>query len=49
VVLQLQPLLDDCYRDGRDHRIDYRRDPVPRLSEDDSRWIDQLLREQGLR
>jgi len=49
VVLQLQPLLDDCYRDGRYHRIDYRVEPVARFGEEDSRWIDQLLREKGLR
>jgi len=24
VVLELQPLIDECYRDGRYHRIDYR-------------------------
>jgi len=49
VVLRLQPLLDDCYRDGRYHRINYRVDPVPRLGESDSRWTESILREQGLR
>jgi hypothetical protein len=49
VVLQLQPLIDDCYRDGRYHRIDYRAEPVPRLSEEDARWADAILREKGLR
>ena len=49
VVLQIQPLIDDCYRDGRYHRINYRVEPVPRLGEDDARWMDQLLREKGLR
>jgi hypothetical protein len=49
VVLQLQPLIDDCYRDGRYHRINYRVEPVPRFGEEDARWIDQLLREKGLR
>ncbi|HPM81235.1 MAG TPA: DUF4058 family protein [Candidatus Anammoximicrobium sp.] len=49
VVLQLQPLLDDCYRDGRYDRIDYRREPVPRLGESDARWADSLLRDAGLR
>ena len=42
-------LIDDCYRDGRYHRIDYRVEPVPRLGEDDAGWMDQLLREKGLR
>jgi hypothetical protein len=49
VVLQLQPLIDACYHDGRYHRIDYRVEPVPRFGEEDSRWIDQVLRKQGLR
>lgn len=49
VVLQLQPLLDDCYRDGRYDRTDYRLEPVPRLGEADARWADAILREAGLR
>jgi hypothetical protein len=49
VVLQLQPLIDDCYRDGRYDRIDYRADPVPRLDDEDARWTDEVLREKGLR
>jgi len=49
VVLQLQPLLDACYHDGRYDRIDYGPDPSPRLGEEDTRWIDQILREQGRR
>ncbi len=48
-VLQLQPLLDDCYRDGRYDRIDYRAEPVPRLGEADARWADSVLREAGRR
>jgi hypothetical protein len=49
VVLQIQPLIDDCYRDGRYQRINYRLEPVPRLGEGDARWTDQLLREKGLK
>jgi hypothetical protein len=49
VVLELQPIIDACYCDGRYHQIDYGVDPVPRFGEEDSRWIDQLLREKGLR
>ena len=49
IVLRLQPLLDDCYRDGRYQRINYRADPVPRLGEADARWADSILREKGLR
>lgn len=49
VVLQLQPLIDACYHDGRYQRIDYRADPAPRFGDDDAHWVDQLLRSQGLR
>lgn len=49
VILQLQPVLDECYRDGRYHSINYRVDPTPRLGEEDSRWADQLLREKKMR
>ena len=48
-VLQLQALIDDCYRDGRYWRIDYQQDPVPRLDPDDTQWLDGLLRSQGRR
>jgi hypothetical protein len=48
-VLQLQPLVDDCYRDGRYYRTNYQHDPQPPLSPDDARWLDALLRKQGLR
>jgi len=48
-VLRLQPLLDDCYRDGRYARLDYRAEPVPGLGESDARWADGILREKGLR
>jgi len=49
VVLQLQPIIAACYRDGRYRRINYRREPAPRLGEADAVWADQLLRAQGLR
>lgn len=49
VVLQLQPLIDDCYRDGRYHRIDYQIDPKPKFDEADALWIDSRLREQSRR
>ena len=48
-VLQLQTLIDDCYRDGRYWRIDYQQDPIPRLAPDDAQWLDALLRSQGHR
>ncbi len=49
VVLRLQSLLDDCYRDGRYDRLDYRKNLFPRLEEADAQWADALLREKGLR
>jgi hypothetical protein len=49
VVLQLQPLIDACYRDGRYHRINYQVDPKPKFDEQHARWIDSLLRAQGRR
>jgi len=48
-VVQLQPLIDDCYRDGRHYRTDYRVEPKPPLSKEDAAWADALLREQGFR
>jgi hypothetical protein len=48
-VLQLQPLIDDCYRDGRHHRTNYRVEPKPPLIKEDADWADALLREQGYR
>lgn len=49
VVLQLQPLIDECWRRGRYATIDYRSPPVPSLNEEDERWADELLRRTGLR
>lgn len=42
-VLQLQPLLDECYRDGRHYRIDYRATTRPGFDEADAKWMDELL------
>jgi hypothetical protein len=49
VVLRLQDLIDECYRDGRYASLNYQLDPAPRLGEADARWIDAILREKGLR
>jgi hypothetical protein len=49
VALQLQPLLDACYQDGRYHRLNCRVDPTPRFGEADTRWMDDLLRAKGFR
>ena len=45
IVLELQPLIDECYRDGRYHRIDYHSDIKLNFSESDLAWISQRLRE----
>jgi hypothetical protein len=49
VVLQLQVLIDDCYRDGRYHRISYQSEPKPKFSPEEATWIDQRLRDEGRR
>jgi len=49
IVLQLQPLLDDCYRRGRYASIDYSQPPRPSLSPPEDAWADELLRAKGLR
>jgi hypothetical protein len=47
VVLDLQPLLDRCYDNGRYERdIDYRAEPIPPLAGDDSMWADALLKDK---
>lgn len=48
--VDLQFLLQQVYdRAGYDLAIDYAREPVPALSEEDAAWMDALLREKGLR
>jgi hypothetical protein len=50
LVLDLQAMLTRCYAEGAyDRRIDYRREPVPSLSDEDARWAETLLCEQGVR
>ncbi|MBE7504612.1 MAG: DUF4058 family protein, partial [Verrucomicrobiales bacterium] len=49
VVLDLQPLIDQCHERGRYHRLDYRLDLQPPLPPEEAVWVDQVLRTQGLR
>jgi len=50
VVLELQPLIEQCYRNGRyEQTINYRAAPDPALQGEDARWADKLLRDAGLR
>jgi hypothetical protein len=49
VLLPLQVVLDQCYRNGAYDDIDYRAEPDPPLSADDAAWTDKLLRARGRR
>ena len=50
VSLDLQALIDQCYRKGRyEGDLDYRRDPEPPLLGPDAEWSVELLHRQGLR
>ena len=49
VSLDLQTILDQCYRNGGYDDINYRVPPVPTLDTDDAAWADAILRENGLR
>jgi hypothetical protein len=49
VLLDLQPLIDQCHERGRYHLLDYRRDLDPPLASDDAQRVTDLLREAGLR
>ncbi|MEO1404607.1 MAG: DUF4058 family protein [Cyanobacteria bacterium J06635_1] len=48
--VDLKSLLDDIYdQSGYDLVIDYRKPPIPELSEADSVWVEDWLRQKGLR
>lgn len=49
VPLQIQPLIDQCYRNGLYEELDYNADRVPPLDAADAAWSDELLRSKGLR
>jgi hypothetical protein len=49
VPLDLQALIDQCYRNGRYDDLNYTADPNPSLDPADAAWADELLRGQGLR
>ncbi len=49
VLLDLQVLIDQCYRNGRYDDLNYRDPLAPLLDPEDAAWADQLLRSQGKR
>jgi hypothetical protein len=49
VLVDLQAIVDQCYRNGGYDDIDYRAEPDPALSAADREWADGLLREQAKR
>ncbi|MEQ1829207.1 MAG: DUF4058 family protein [Pirellula sp.] len=49
LVLELQPLIDACYRDGRYDRINYQAPPKAKFSQEDTAWMEARLRVQGKR
>jgi hypothetical protein len=50
VLLDLQPLVDQCYRNGGyEGALNYNLEPDPPLLGADRDWADTLLREKGLR
>jgi Protein of unknown function (DUF4058) len=48
-LLDLQAVVEQCYRNGGYDDIDYSDEPEPRLKRADAAWADALLREQGRR
>ena len=49
VTLDVQALIDQCYRNGRYDDIDYTREPDPPLAPADTEWLNGLLHETGHR
>lgn len=49
-LVDLQRLVHEIYdQGGYDLRLDYSREPMPTLSQNNAAWVDSVLREQGLR
>lgn len=50
IIVDLQELINGIYeRASYDLVIDYSQEPVPKLSEENKVWVDELLKEKGLR
>ncbi|MBR8832970.1 MAG: DUF4058 family protein [Stigonema ocellatum SAG 48.90 = DSM 106950] len=49
-ILGIQTLINELYDEGNyDLVIDYTQDPVPPLSQENAAWVDEVLKEKGLR
>jgi hypothetical protein len=48
-LLDIQAVVDQCYRNGGYDDIDYTGEPEPRLGKGDAAWANTLLKEQGRR
>ena len=46
-VLQLQPLIEQCYQDGRYYRLDYSGKPVGKFDDALTQWISDRLVNEG--
>lgn len=49
VVLDLQPIIDQCHERGRYHLLNCRLDLTPPWAPEDARWANQLLADHGMR
>lgn len=48
MVVDLQPLIDQCHERGRYHLLNYKLELDPPLTPDDAAWAEQLLRQSHL-
>jgi hypothetical protein len=49
VSLNIQQIIDLVYDRGRYAKLNYQTDPEPPFAPDDAAWVDELLRDKGLR
>ena len=47
VVLELQPIMDACYKDGRYYTIDYGRVLNPPFSAEESKWAEGVIQQKS--
>jgi hypothetical protein len=49
IALDIQSLMDQCYKNGRYDNVDYKSELDPPLDEADAQWTVQRLQEKGIR